>query len=350
MVKKCIGRKRSKEFGYVLQIKKLMILLFGIGLMLLVSAPLQMVTAEENFPRIEDMCYSSDRNALHSFAVSYDYVVETFGSHSEEGWVYDQYDIRIKGLHEEEFKLVETVDTTLMYVYSDGKLFYILESDYLSDEKYDESCLDLGIGVLNPEIMEIEWHEKLHFNVEKYSTLGMNDALLAGEKLCLIFEDKIMVYDTKERTCKTIYRTDVLLVNDVWNNHVAFYSNKIYVLNENRDLIAVDIETGESTILAQKVRYTEAQYADYRQQYYVYGNELWRNASVGTKVILGSSEPPVEDTMKYSYIIYKNESEVYLNLNGIYFRYVPDTEAYYLIDPDIDLMNLMINDVIKRQK
>lgn len=66
-----------------------------------------------------------------------------------------------------------------------------------------------------------------------------------------------------------------------------------------------------------------------------------------SKVMLEAFEPPVMDEMLYSYIIYKNESEVYLNLNDLYFRYVPETKAYYLYDiEELDLMELMIRDVI----
>ena len=319
----------------------------------------QISKAEENHQRIEDMCYSNDNYVLHSFAVSYDYVVETFGSHAEEyAWVCDQYDIRIKGLHEKEFKHIETVDTSWMHVYSDGKLFYILESNYLLEEwDYDENGhalippFDLKIGVLDPEIMKINWHETLYFDASNSKARRVADTLLDGDKLCLVFDDEIFVYDTKEKKLKSIYTTDVLLINDLWDNHAAFYNNRIYVLNEDSDMIAINIETGNSTIVAQKVHYVNERSVYSRHQYYMYGRELWRNTETDNKIILEAFEPPVQDEMRYRYIIYKNESEVYLNLNGLYFRYVPDNKAYYLIESkDIDLMELMINDVIKRQK
>lgn len=331
----------------------------GIVIILSIFASMQTGRAEENLPQIEDMCYSNARNALYSFAVSYDYVVETFGSHAEEdAWVCDRYDIRIKGLHEKEFRLIETVHTSWMHVYSDGNLFYILESNYLSYERYYDEVhngviypFDLGVGVLNPDTMKIDWHETLYFDISDNEAFGMSDTLLAGDKLCLIFEDEIVVYDTKERILKTIYTTDVPLVNDLWENHAAFYNNRIYVLNEDSDMIAVNIETGNATIMAQDVSYSVERSAYSRHQYYMYDRELWRKTSSSNKVMLEAFEPPVMDDMLYSYIIYKNESEVYLNLNGLYFRYVPETGAYYLFDiADMDLMELMINDVIKRQK
>ncbi len=347
------------ENGREMNSGKIRFLILSLLLFFSVVSFFQISNAETNHQRIEDMCYSEVNFSINSFAVSYDYVVETFGSHAEEGaWVCDRYDIRIKGLHEKEFKLIETVDTSWMHVYSDGKLFYILESNYLSYERYHDEVnngviypFDLGVGVLNPDTMKIDWHETLYFDISDNEAFGMSDTLLAGDKLCLIFEDEIDVYDTKARTLKTVYTADVLLVNDLWYNHAAFYNNRIYVLNEDSDIIAVNIETGNTTIAAQKVRYSIDRRAYSRHQYYMYGRELWRNTMSSNKVMLEAFEPPVMDDMQYSYIIYKNESEVYLNLNGLYFRYVPDTKAYYLFDiEDMDLMELMIQDVIKRQK
>lgn len=324
-------------------------------LLFTVISSFRICKAETNHQRIEDMCYSKVNFSINSFAVSYDYVVETTGSHAEEGaWFCDQYDIRIKGLHEKEFRLIETVDTSWMHVYSNGTLFYILESNYLLKEwEYDENgneiipSFDLRVGILDPGTMKIDWHETLYFDVTDYRTHCVSDTLLAGDKLCLIFEDKIDVYDTKARTLKTVYTTDVPLVNDLWDNHAAFYNNRIYVLNEDSDLIAVNIETGISSIAAQRVHYSLEPGSYSRHQYYMYGRELWRNTMASSKVMLEAFEPPVMDEMLYSYIIYKNESEVYLNLNDLYFRYVPETKSYYLYDiEELDLMELMIRDVI----
>ena len=347
------------ENGREMNSGKIRFLILSLLLFFSVVSLFQISNAETNHQRIEDMCYSEVNFSINSFAVSYDYVVETFGSHAEEGaWFCDRYDITIKGLHEKEFKLIETVDTSWMHVYSDGTLFYILESNYILDEwDYDENGnatippFALRVGVLDPGVMKIDWHETLYFDVTDYRAHCISDTLLAGDKLCLIFEDEIVVYDTKERTLKTVYTTDVLLANDLWDNHTAFYKNRIYVLNEDSDIIAVNIETGNATIMAQDVSYSVERSAYSRHQYYVYGRELWRNTMSSNKVMLEAFEPPVMDDMQYSYIIYKNESEVYLNLNGLYFRYVPDTKAYYLFDiEDMDLMELMIQDVIKRQK
>lgn len=347
------------ENGREMNSGKIRFLILSFLLFFSVVSLFQISNAETNHQRIEDMCYSKVNFSINSFAVSYDYVVETFGSHAEEGaWFCDRYDIRIKGLHEKEFKLIETVDTFWMHVYSDGKLFYILKSNYLSDERYYDEVyngvvcpFDLDVGVLNPDTMKIDWHETLYFDISDNEAFGMSDTLLAGDKLCLIFDDEIVVYDTKERILKTVYTTDVPLVNDLWENHAAFYNNRIYVLNEDSDINAVNIETGNATIVAQDVSYSVERSAYSRHQYYMYGRELWRNTMSSNKVMLEAFEPPVMDDMQYSYIIYKNESEVYLNLNGLYFRYVPDTKAYYLFDiEDMDLMELMIQDVIKRQK